>query len=188
MPIMNIKAKPKTGAAKPAAAKKTTPAKRTSAKPATKTGARRTAAKTTPAKKTTSRKPAAAKKETNSRPVVSEAVLKKHIAALTKGRARLEKAQIEHDEASRGAHELAQVALEAHVPMKIVSETIGMSRQYLYKGYKGTRATKESRAASNGAVKKPAARRTTAKPATSSKATPAKKTTGSRPKIRVGKK
>jgi hypothetical protein len=118
--------------------KSTTTAKRTATKPAAK---RSTAAKKTTTKKTgTTRKPAAKKAEPTQRRGIAHLdpkVLKQFQSELTEVGERLAAAQKEHDDASEAVHEIAAEARSNDIPMNIVTELLGVSRQYLYKGLVG---------------------------------------------------
>lgn len=128
-------------------AKKTVSKPKSTAKPtstAKKTTTKASAKKVASAKKTTSTAKSTPAKASSSNDGarrglanIDQRTLKSWISRMEKSAKRLKNAQIEHDEASEEVHSVAAEAREADIPMSIVTETLGVSRQYLYKGLKG---------------------------------------------------
>jgi DNA-binding phage protein len=189
------KSKPAAGRRTASTARASTAKGRTAAKPDTtikrggKTAPKST--KATPARATRSSK-------------LDQAQLEQWIENLTEAGDELTEARKAHEAASAQVHKIAAKAQKAGVPMKLVAETLGVSRQYLYKGLVDNgngsgRSTNGSKPAAKRTTKpaaKAPAKRTTAK-RTASKAKPAAKRTVStkttarktatRPKIRAGR-
>lgn len=158
--------------------KKNSAAKKTTSKPAAKsTGAKRTATK--PAARKTAAKPKATAKKAKPvgaprgprTPKTDPKILARHIKALEAAGTKREKAEAAHKEAVNSVHDAAQAALEDEVPMTLISEKLGVSRQWLYKmgsfsgrsNGNGKPKPRATTAAKRTAAKKPAS--TTRKPA-----------------------
>lgn len=165
MPVIKIGGKGK----KPTvtSSKRTSSAKRTSAtKSAKRVGTAKKAVKATGTKRTVS----SAKKNgggPGSRgprtPKIDSKVLNTHVKALKRAGDARRKAEDAHNEAVNDLHAVAQAAIEAEVPMSVISRETGVSRQWLYKmgqfrertngnGRKG-RATKAARSSKSSATK-----------------------------------
>lgn len=138
-----------------------TTAKKTAAKPAAKRGS--TARKsTTTAKRTTAKrtatKPKPARKAAGPRgprtPKTDPKLLKRHVTALESAGNKRQRAEEMHQEAVEAVHEAAQAALADEVPMTLISEKLGVSRQWLYKMGEFRSRTNGN---GNGRVKKPRA-------------------------------
>ena len=113
---------------------------RSTSKPAPKPAAKPTAKRGTAATKRTSRSTSKPKAKAptgptrrSSKPQVSETQLNKWIKQLYSAGDKLRKTQVAHTEAVDNVNDVAQEALAAGVPMKIVHEQTGVSRQWLYK-------------------------------------------------------
>lgn len=176
---MAIKIKPRTTskpASKPAA-------KRTSAKPAAKRGTAATKRNTRSTSKPKAKSAPTGPTRRSSKPQVSEAQLNKWIKQLYAAGEKLRKTQVAHVEAVDALNDVAQEALAVGVPMKIVHEQTGVSRQWLYKmgqsnkrdnGRPTERAPRtldpeDRQKTSSRATRKPAAKASTAKPKASVK-------------------
>lgn len=179
MALMKLKKPGSTGT------KKTTTAKRsTASKPATKrTTAKKTTSTRSTAKKTPTRKPAA--KKTSTEPTrrrgtghLDAKVLKQWQKDLAEVGERLVAAQEEHDAASEAVHEIYIEAKNADIPMSVITEELGVSRQYLYKGLVGhgpngrknggakkSATTKKATSAAKKSIKKSSTKTTARKPA-----------------------
>jgi isopropylmalate/homocitrate/citramalate synthase len=162
MPVIKIGGKAKSPA-KPAAkktaskpaAKKAAPAKRTASKPA--------------AKKTTAKTNGTVRRQT---PKIDTKVLDRHVKALTAAGDKRRKTEEAHQAAVENVHEVVTAAIEAKVPMSIIADSVGVSRQWLYKMGNFRERTNGSSSTRKTAAKKPAARAS----ATKSKTKPTIKT------------
>lgn len=85
-------------------------------------------AKTTGGKRKPGRPPGS-----GSGPKPSDSVIQTHEARLTKAGKRLAKAASEHDKAVDEVAELVRKARSKNVPMIVIHESTGLSRQWLYK-------------------------------------------------------
>lgn len=164
MPVIKIGGKGKSTAT---SSKKSSSAKRTSVKSTKRVGTAKKAVKATGTKRAVS----SAKKNgggPGSRgprtPKIDAKVLSTHEKALKRAGDARRKAEEAHNEAVNELHAVAQAALDAEVPMSVVSRTTGVSRQWLYKmgsfrertngnGRKSGRATKAARSTKSSATK-----------------------------------
>lgn len=107
--------------------------KRASTKPAAKRGTAATKRNTRSTSKPKAKSTPTGSTRRSSKPQVSDAQLNKWIKQLYSAGDKLRKTQVAHTEAVDNVNEVAQDALAAGVPMKIVHEQTGVSRQWLYK-------------------------------------------------------
>lgn len=177
--------KMKIAGSKPATTRKTSASKSTR-KPANRGGVGKT--KTT--KKTPTRKPAAKPAEPkpmsrrSSVPQTDERTLNRFLKQLSTLGEKRAKAEEAHKAAVQAVREAAAEALDAGVPMLMVSTATGISRQWLYK-MQETGAESTNVSGSKSEAKSAVKRTTTAKKTTTKK--PARKPAAKKPaKARMG--
>lgn len=130
MPVIRI------GGKKPASSS----SKKSSTTSRTRTSSKRTSSKrvgrAVPAKKQTSAKKTGAKRGAPRgprTPKIAPTVLAKHEKALKAAGKDRRDAESAHDKAVENVHKVVKAAIKAEVPMSIISERVGVSRQWLYK-------------------------------------------------------
>lgn len=172
---MAIKIRTKAGGSKSTSARSTKTAPKRTASKSTSTAKRTTAKKST----STGRKRGGPRGPRT--PNLPKGVLDKHTKALEAAGQDLAEAQQAHEDATNAVYAAAGAALEANVPMSIVSDLTGVSRQWLYK--------MGEHAGRNGSGSKSAAKRA-AKSGVRGKSTATKRTTtrGRKPAAKSGKR
>lgn len=154
--------------ATPAAPKRRSTAKAPAKRAAASNGRKRSAATSTPKRAARTAKPAAA--NSNRRPTTDDPkVIKEHVKEMTKVGKRYQAARVEHEDAVNAVYEAATEAMEAGVPTGVITDTLGLSRQWLYKmGSHGGRNGSGSKSKAKAAVKSTGSRRTAKRAAASS--------------------
>lgn len=115
-------------------AKKTTRTRSTGAKSTAKAKTATKPARKAPAAKKTAAKPkSSTATRRSSKPQVDQRTLDRHLKAMERTGAKREATKEKWEEAVKATHEAALEALDAGVPMSMVSEATGISRQWLYK-------------------------------------------------------
>jgi len=119
-------------------------------------------------------------------PKVEPKLLEKHVKALEAAGKRRADAEAEHDASVTNVHEVAQAALAAEIPMTLISDKLGISRQWLYKmgNFRSRTNGSKPKAAAKKATSAARTTRSTAKKSTSKPA--AKKPAGKKPRVRIG--
>lgn len=169
MPVIKLKAG--------GSAAKKSPVKKASAKPAARSTRKATTRK--PATKPAARKPATkkttgAKKASTPRkpptPKTDPKIIAKHVKILEQAGKKRDQALTAHEEAVEGVFKAVQAAIAEEVPMGIIANTVGVSRQWLYKmGEFKDRSNGSKPAAKRATTKKPAAKKGGAKPSGSTR-------------------
>lgn len=131
MPVIRI------GGKKPASSssKKSSTTSKTRSTSSKRTSSKRVG-RATPAKKQTSAKKTGAKRGAPRgprTPKIAPTVLAKHEKALKAAGKDRRDAESAHDKAVENVHRVVKAAIKAEVPMSIISERVGVSRQWLYK-------------------------------------------------------
>src|SRR3954452_3882399 len=175
------------GAGSKPAARKSTAAKNTGTKATTK----RSTAKPAASKAATTKRGAKAKTaqlptRRSTAATTDDRTMKKLLTAVQKAGDRRYKAKQEHEAAVDSLYEAAKAALDGGVPMARVSESSGISRQWLYKmGEFAGRTNGDSTAPAPKATTRPTTRSTKRSSSKSSESKTSKSTGRTRARIKV---